>query len=146
MVEAKETKSRECSWCMPKEDETEKALYLGAGAFRDIDSDFSDGIPVCGGCGGLGHVVENEEFLERVRKIQVLRRKYCPVVKEIPIEERLRILGELIEEIRKLYADYIIVAQKGCYAERIANGCLDGITRELSGRTMLHKQANGGRN
>lgn len=48
---------KKCDWCQGG-----SSLDIGTGCFRDIDSDFSYGIPICGGCGGLGRQVINLDF------------------------------------------------------------------------------------
>jgi len=77
--------------------------------FRDFDSDYGDGIPVCGGCGGLGVIpVERDEaFIARAREILDLRFKFCPLSGPVPdSSERIVILGELAQKIKLMIAAY----------------------------------------
>jgi len=85
----------------------------GGGVFMDVDFDSSDlsyrGIPVCGGCGGLGVQFNTRDFKRRCRRIGDLRFKYHPI-DNLPLDPPDIIiytnLKKLLEEIRALTEKY----------------------------------------
>lgn len=129
---------RTCDWCQPSRNSGPDtlALVIGKGIFRDFDSDLSDGIPVCGGCGGLGVQYPGEDFENRRTKIMELRFKYCPT----DVNERERLtesdrLGTLKQldreildrEIKELVEIYGGSESKNSFAENIAAGGLSDL-------------------
>jgi tetratricopeptide (TPR) repeat protein len=113
-------------------------LNIGPGACRDIDSEVSYGIPICGGCGGLGFIVDTEDFLARAREIARARSAYCPSDGPRPPDVlMLGALEALVREVKehyRLYGD----ARKVCFAAEIAAGCLDQII--ASGRIEVERR------
>lgn len=97
-----------CWWCSGKNDSYH--LNVGPGIFRDFDSDLSYGIPICGGCGGLGFQYETEDFKERTQKIMDLRFKYRPSDpkerKGLSVSEMLQTLVYLENEVKDLVEKY----------------------------------------
>lgn len=99
--------SKVCSWCGHK-----GVPGDGNGVFRDFDVDFNTfsypGIPVCGGCGGLGVEHEVEDFKARTSRICDLRFKFHPVdgLQEPPIVIPYVALKELIKEVEELVKHY----------------------------------------
>lgn len=94
-----------CDWCCRG-----GSLDIGSGAFRDFDSDFSYGIPVCGGCGGVGRTVNTSEFRERANRVMELRFLYCPSDSDRlgplpPCLLHVR-LEALITAVKDMYRDY----------------------------------------
>lgn len=95
-------KSRSCDWCCGG-----SILDVGSGIFRDFDSDFSYGVPVCPGCGGLGIIVDSTRFKELSDKIYRLRFEYCPGGgKELPQEELRKKFKELIGAVQEIYREF----------------------------------------
>lgn len=138
MTERKETlQSTPCDWC---EDRPEfPFLYLGHGKFRDTDYDFYKGfgysyrgIPVCGGCGGLGERYDTEDFEQRRKRIMELRFEYFPTddLPEPPEIVRLNALKELGHEVKELVNTYG-TGVKGSFAESIVSGELDPLIKTL---------------
>ena len=91
---------KECNWCD------------GTGDFYDFDSDLGYGIPVCGGCGGLGHVpaTKDPDFIAKTKEIQALRHKYCPIGRSslFPMHtiQLLQILEEMVVKITEHFKEY----------------------------------------
>lgn len=112
-----------CSWCNGS-----SILNIGLGYFRDSDYDFSPytyrGIPVCGGCGGLGYQSDDAEFKETTKKIMELRFKYCPTdgLPEPPEIIRYQALMEMERLVKGLVDKY--GATEGCLADMINKGLL----------------------
>jgi hypothetical protein len=122
-----------CDWCCGG-----SILDIGAGMFRDFDSDLSYGIPVCGGCGGLGKQIENDDFKARINRILELRFEYCPVdpsSAEVSVGIKIEKLEALIREVTELFRIYGKKGDKS-FAEKIANGALqrtlDMLRKELA--------------
>ncbi|KKT54328.1 MAG: hypothetical protein UX08_C0020G0007 [Candidatus Collierbacteria bacterium GW2011_GWB1_45_35] len=96
-----------CSWCGHK-----GVPGDGNGVFRDVDVDFNTlsypGIPICGGCGGLGVEYEVEDFKARTSRICDLRFKFHPVddLQEPPTVIPYVALRELIKEVEELVKYY----------------------------------------
>ena len=110
---------RACSWCRRG-----SPLDVGPGIFRDVDSDQTYGIPVCGGCGGLGHEMDDPDFKESCGRILQLRMAYCPT-SGLPVVSpgvRLKALLELEERVKALYKEF--GSGQNCYAKRISEGVL----------------------
>jgi len=128
MTNLKKEKIKEeiCDWC-----QRGSSLDIGSGYFRDIDSDFSYGVAVCGGCGGLGRQIINSDFRERVGKISKLRFEYCPLPlsEEIPEVVKLKKLKELIGEVTELFRLYGR-DKDSSFAKRISDGCLQSTLEE----------------
>jgi len=85
----------------------------GGGVFMDVDFDSSDlsyrGIPVCGGCGGLGVQFNTRDFKRSCRRIGDLRFKYHPgdnLALHPPDIIIYTNLKKLLEEIRALTEKY----------------------------------------
>jgi tetratricopeptide (TPR) repeat protein len=101
-------KSKPCDWCSP-----EGVKGDGNGIFRDSDYDFSilsyPGIPVCGGCGGLGVQYDSQDFKERCERICTLRFKYHPtdsLAIDPPFILIYTNLKKLLEEVKELTEKY----------------------------------------
>ena len=122
-------KLKPCSWCTPKGE-----LYLGPGKFRDIDSDVSYGIPVCSGCGGLGVVVNSDEFQKSISDIHKLRFAYCPIgnQKTLLSSEKLQRLNEYLDAVKRHYKMFNNYATKNSFAEEITNGFFDQLVEKLA--------------
>lgn len=118
-----------CTWCCGSD---HAGLNLGAGLFRDVDSDFSYGIPVCGGCGGLGFTIPGKKFRKSTETIMNLRFAFCPPSTEVPLPNVLRLqrLQALITAVKEHYEKFG-ESRQGCCAERIANGALIEREQEL---------------
>ena len=123
-----------CEWCSGT-----SALNIGPGQFRDFDSDTSYGIPVCGGCGGLGFgFADSADYQERRKRIMKLRFTYCPV-DGLPAPNggmRLKALKELEREIKELYVLY--GDNQPCLAQQVVRGAL--ATRIASLRQEIDEQ------
>lgn len=122
MVENRETlQSKSCDWCSGG-----SFLDIRPGKFRDFDSDLSYGIPVCGGCGGLGVQYEIEDYKERTRRICDLRFKYCPTDpserEKLTTTDKLANLIALEAEVKDLVSIY--GAKEDSFANEINEGCL----------------------
>jgi hypothetical protein len=107
----------ECPECGPH-----NVASLGLGMSRDFDSDLSYGLPICVICGGLGRMVDVEDFTASVTRIYKLRIKFCPPARlntGIPLPPALmgRYLGELVEAVQCHFNTYKELALYGCYAE-----------------------------
>jgi tetratricopeptide (TPR) repeat protein len=116
-----------CDWCCGG-----SILDCGIGCFRDVDSDFSYGIPVCGGCGGLGRQIKNDDFEARRERILKLRFEYCPTdnEEEATIGVKVKKLEALINEVTELFKIYGKEGDKS-YAKEIADGLLRPLLKEL---------------
>ncbi len=116
-----------CTWCR-----SGSTLDCGSGHFRDFDSDFSYGIDVCGGCGGLGRQINVEDFRQRTQRIINLRFEYCPTSGDISpaMSIRLEKLEALIYEVSELFRLYGREDDQ-CFAKEIANGCLQQLANRL---------------
>jgi tetratricopeptide (TPR) repeat protein len=125
--------SKACGWCAPKPHLP--FIADNNGFFSDFDCDLSYGLGVCGGCGGLGIQVENEDFSERAKKIMHLRFVYCPTDTRLPTPPmclRLRALKELKKELAEHYQLY------GEGRESYAKYLLD---TKLDQLVMTHEQS-----
>jgi hypothetical protein len=125
--------SKACGWCAPKPHLP--FIADNNGFFSDFDCDLSYGLGVCGGCGGLGIQVENEDFSERAKKIMHLRFVYCPTDTRLPTPPmclRLRALKELKKELTEHYQLY------GEGRESYAKYLLD---TKLDQLVMTHEQS-----
>jgi hypothetical protein len=117
-------------------------LNLGPGYFRDFDSDYSYGIPVCGGCGGIGtEILGDESFRLSAKIVMDSRFRYCPTdsanlsLKEPRNpQEALNNLRDLITEVVRHYAAYRFHAKPNCFAEKIQEGGLGQVLRQLEER------------
>ncbi len=138
-----------CTSCCSKDP---LSLGAGPGRFRDLDSDYSDGIAICPFCGGLGRVINSEKFKAMTKLIWDLRNKYCPLVSNFsapPAAIRLQILEEMIAGIKKIFEIY---GNKNdiCFAKEISEGALDllvedtknAVIRQISKLTEELKNAN----
>jgi len=118
-----------CWWCKPGPNSGPATLELviGSGAFRDFDSDTSYGIPVCGGCGGLGYQYPGNDFEEKTKEIMKLRFEYCPTDgRTLPPEVKLAKLQGLRAKISELYRKYQAQQpEEDCFAKRVSEGGLD---------------------
>lgn len=120
-----------CDWCSRG-----GVVGDGNGWFRDSDVDFSSrgysGIPVCGGCGGLGVQYDTPDFAQRTKRIMELRFEFHPTdALPDPPEILLYLtLKELIKEVRDLVAKYP-TENKSCYAQVISDGRLDKVLELL---------------
>jgi|GEM_PF-3128283 len=114
-----------CSWCTGG-----SILDVSPGVFRDSDVDFSSysypGIPVCGGCGGLGETLETEDFKERTSRIMKTRFEFHPTdgLPEPPSPVLLKALEGLDTEVKALVERYGHGADDS-YAKKIAEGYLE---------------------
>ncbi len=116
-----------CSWCCG-----ESSLNIGAGSFRDFDFDYSYGLPICGGCGGLGIQVDDEEFRRLTKEIIRLRFEYCPtgdmhLCPDLPFIVRLQKYKALQAVVVEIFGKF---AESGneCYAkDLIGSGFAWGI-------------------
>ena len=114
-------KSKPCDWCSPG-----GVVGDGNGVFRDSDYDFSilsyPGIPVCGGCGGLGVQYESEDFKERCVRVCDLRFKYHPtnsLAFDPPFILIYTSLKKLLEEVKELTEKYD--SPSNSFAKRFLN-------------------------
>ncbi|MDP2934268.1 MAG: hypothetical protein Q8N59_00635 [bacterium] len=131
----KKRKDKEaCDWCCGG-----SILDCGSGVFRDFDSDLSYGVPVCGGCGGLGRIVKNEDFEARTQRIMDLRFEYCPVdsCPDLPIVIQVKKLEALINEVTELFGIYGKETDE-CFAKALAGGLLK---RELERLRIIKDKA-----
>ena len=114
---AEKGKSGACDWCC-----LGGPLNIGPGKFRDFDSDFAYGIPICGGCGGLGRQYASDDFKARAKRIMELRFKYCPGPEEEswPSEDlREKYRAELEKEVIELWT--LFGEGQECFARDIAS-------------------------
>jgi len=112
-----------CEACCPRPDGPFLVIDAGPGRFPDFDSDYAEGIPVCHFCGGLGRQsLDDAEFQSSVKKISLLRGRYCPISDEVrekmTREERKEILAELIREMEAHYNKYGYMGVEGCFAQK----------------------------
>jgi len=110
-----------CSWCQGGGD-----LDVGPGIFRDFDSDLGDGIPVCGGCGGIGRQINSPNFRKQAENIMKLRFAYH----KARGLDRLSILKTLVEKVEKHFRLYGREDDKS-FAARISRGALDDVLTVL---------------
>ena len=123
-----------CSWCnKPNGPDAQvwwekKNRLTSAGVFGDFDWEPSmmiiHGIPVCGGCGGLGQQFESEEFEQRTTEIQNLRFKFADAIKNYKHSEQLTSLLELKSKIQKLVVTYGHGLENS-FAQAVTGGLLD---------------------
>lgn len=106
------------------------SLNVAPGFFRDLDSDSSYGIPVCGDCGGLGMQYGGEEFKSRTKEIMKLRFEYCPIHEDPPPAiVRFQKLSALREKIIALSKDY--EPAKKSFAASVLKGSLEKLISAL---------------
>jgi len=131
MEKKESTKSESCWWCSK-----DSSLNVAPGWFRDFDSDLSYGIPVCGGCGGLGIQFDSDDFKERTDKIMKLRFEYCPQDPEkmaaLTIPQKLNILKSIEQEVIDLVKTYGYGAENSL-ARQISEGALRPLIEHLEG-------------
>lgn len=119
---------KDCFWCSSVNE-----LYLGPGKFRDFDSDFSYGIPICGGCGGFGKQINTNEFKKTAKRILKLRFEYCPMDSDyvpVPVSIKLQKLEAIVSEATALWKKYKL-PNWDCYAKEIVDGRLDPDINDL---------------
>lgn len=110
--------SQPCDWCARK-----GVPGDGDGQFRDVDVDFNKfyypGIPICGGCGGLGIQFDTEDFKARVERILKLRFEFHPTdgLSEPPTSVIYVKLKALIKEVEELTQEYGLGSENS-YARR----------------------------
>ncbi len=113
-----------CSWCHPKPEFPN--IRDGFGSFADVDVDFNTfsypGIPVCGGCGGIGLQYNTEDFKTRTSRIMELRFQFHPVdsLPEPPEALIYHSLRELVEQVKSLSVDYGPIPAESFAAEIVA--------------------------
>lgn len=135
-----DNKKVRCDWCCGS-----SILNVGPGYFRDTDSDTSYGIPVCGGCGGLGFgFMDSADYKERRERIFTLRFTYCPV-DDLPSPNagmRLKTLRQLEREVKELYELY--GDNQPCFAQSIAQGGLAltiaSLERSIDERIAMYRE------
>lgn len=110
-----------CNWCCGGSE-----LDVGSGIFADFDSDFGDGVPVCGGCGGVGRQINSPNFKEQANSIMELRFAYY----KASAPDRLSILKTLIEKVKEHFSLYGRVGDRS-FAARISLGELDNALAKL---------------
>ncbi len=120
-----DTKQEECDWCRKT-----SLLYTEVGHFRDFDSDYSYGIGICPGCGGVGVTYEIEEFKQRVERIRKLRKEYCLPNEGTRSDIRFKKLRVLIREVIELHEKYGEEGTK-CFAKDIKEGKLKTLVNRL---------------
>ena len=122
-----------CDWCCGG-----SILDCGSGIFRDFDSDLHYGIPVCFGCGGLGRIIESEDFKARVKRIGDLREGYCPMdsCPDLPVVIQVKKLEALLNEVTELFRIYGKETDE-CFAKAIAGGLLK---QELEGLRVIRNE------
>lgn len=126
--ESSKTGNGPCSWCCGG-----SSLNVASGAFRDFDSDFFYGVPVCGGCGGTGVGSSDPDFKQRATEIMDLRFAYCPVTDPaqdpcgpLPSCLLLQRLEALKSAIVNMYEKYgRKSADDKSYAKQVVDGGLD---------------------
>jgi len=122
-----------CDWCYPKP--KLKNIRDGIGIFDDSDmhSHFDyPGIPICGGCGGLGHKFDTEDFKERTKQIGKLRSKFHPNdgLPEPPLPVIYYSLAGIVTGVKSLVETYGRGVE-GSFASIIADGAYDQMVASL---------------
>ncbi len=120
-------KGKLCSWCGHK-----GVAGDGNGVFRDVDVDISTrgypGIPVCGGCGGLGVEYDTEDFKRRMERIMKLRFEFHPIdnFPDPPDIILYQTLKSLLEEVKELTEKYGCGNEKS-FARTLLSGSYDKV-------------------
>ncbi len=112
-----------CDWCSGS-----SSLNVGPGIFRDIDwepmAGIGIGIPVCGGCGGLGTQYESEDFKSKVKAIGDLRYQFYESVRAKNLKKQLKAVEKLDRQIKKLVEEYGTGTAES-FAQAVAEGGLN---------------------
>lgn len=131
-----------CWWCSDEG----LSVYIEAkdtmttgGVFGDFDwtgvpfVGGQEGIPVCGGCGGLGVQYPTSDFQERTEKIQKLRSEYADAVyKEQNPQKQLEAIQSLEAEVKELVGVYGH-GKDNSFAHAVSEGLLQGRIDYLKG-------------
>lgn len=124
---------KRCDWCSRPGALVEN---VGPGIFRDLDWEpmafMFVGIPVCGGCGGLGERYDSEDFKSKTKAIGDLRYQFYEAIRGGSPKQQLETIEKLDQNIKTL-TDKYGTGVEGSFAEKVAEGELSKRIAYLKG-------------